>query len=105
LKQKGDRKYPVLLSVVGTSQDEFEIRLPTGYTVEVLPEPVELSNGFADYYSHLELNGEKLLLKRLFKIKQDYLPPDRFQEVIKMFRLLSGEERRRLLLKKTNNSD
>lgn len=103
LKQKDDRKYPVLLSVVGTSQDEFEIKLPIGYTVEVLPGPVELSNGFADYYSRLELDGGTLRLKRLFKIKQDYLPPDRFQEVLEMFRLISGEERRRLLLKKINN--
>ncbi|NPV83679.1 MAG: DUF3857 domain-containing protein [Candidatus Aminicenantes bacterium] len=105
LKQKDDRKYPVLLPGVGTSQDEFEIKLPTGYTVEVLPGPVELSNGFADYYSRLELDGGTLRLKRLFKIKQDYLPPDRFQEVLEMFRLLSGEERRRLLLKKTGNPD
>ncbi len=105
LKQKEDRKYPVLLSGVGTSQDEFEIKLPTGYTVEVLPGPIELSNGFADYYSRLELNGGTLRLKRQFRIKQDYLPPDRFQEVLEMFRLLSSEERRRLLLKKTSNPD
>lgn len=105
LKQKDDRKYPVLLPGVGTSQDEFEIKLPAGYTVEVLPGPVELSNGFADYYSRLELDGGTLRLKRLFKIKQDYLPPDRFREILEMFNLLSREERRRLLLKKTGNQD
>jgi len=91
------------MSGLGTSLDEFEIILPAGYTVDVLPAPVELSNGFADYQCFMQLNGGILFLKRQFKIKQDYLPPERFQEVWEMFRLLSSEEQRRLLLKKIDN--
>jgi len=86
LKQKGERKNPILMSGLGTSLDEFEIILPAGYTVDVLPAPVELSNGFADYQCFMQLNGGILFLKRQFKIKQDYLPPERFQEVWEMFR-------------------
>jgi len=100
LKQKDERKHPVLMAGTVTSLDELEIILPEGYTVEVLPPPVELSNGFAECRSYLELEGGVLKLTRQFVIKGDYLPPERFKEAVEVFRLVSGEERRRLLLKK-----
>lgn len=105
LKQKGERKHPVLMAGMVNGRDELEIALPEGYTVEVLPPPIELSNGFAEYRSYLELEGGILKLTRQFAIKEDYLPPERFNEAVEIFRLISGEERRRLLLKKINKSD
>jgi hypothetical protein len=99
-KQKGERKYPLLFFGVGTSRDELEITLPAGYRVEALLEPVERSNSFADYYCRMELKDGVLFLERQLKIKEDFIPPERFQEVLDIFQLLSVEERRLLLLKK-----
>ncbi|MGQ9801983.1 MAG: hypothetical protein ACUVRL_10025 [Candidatus Saccharicenans sp.] len=102
LRQKEERKYPLLLSGVGTSRDELEIVLPSGYSVEALPEPIEWSNAFADYRCRLELYGGVLRVERLLRIKEDFIPADRFQEALEIFRILSLEERRRLVLKKIN---
>lgn len=105
LKQKGERKYPLLTGGAGTSRDELEIILPKDFTVEVLSPPVELSNDFAEYHSYLELEGGVLKLTRHFVLKEDYLPPERFNEAVEIFRLISKEERRRLLLKKIDRPD
>ncbi len=103
LKQKDERKHPVLMAGMVNGRDELEIVLPEGYTVEVLHPPVELSNGFAEYRSYLELEGGVLKVTRQFIIKKDCLPPERFNETVEIFRLVSGEERRRLLLKKSTD--
>ncbi|HAR35746.1 MAG TPA: hypothetical protein DCR87_02335 [Acidobacteria bacterium] len=105
LKQKGERKYPLMLPGVGTSRDELEIVLPDGYSLETLPEPMNWSSSFADYHCRLELKGGVLFLERQLRIKEDLLPPSRFQEALEIFRMLSVEERRRLLLKKLNQPE
>lgn len=103
--QKGERRYPLLLSSVVSGGDIFEIELPDGYTIEKLPEPVALKSDFADYLCHMEMKDNTLVLERRLQIKEDYLPPERFAEALKFFHLLSAEERRRLLLKKTSQEN
>lgn len=101
-KQVGPRKYPVLLASPGCGRDYFEISLPEGYTIEVLPEPVVFSNGFADYSCQFELKGRSLYVNRQIRIKEDSLPASLYEDVLQFFRTLAAEEQRRLLLKKLN---
>jgi hypothetical protein len=104
-KQKEARRYPLLLSGPVCARDDFAITLPDGLALEALPEPVELRTDFADYACVFELKGGTLFLKRQVRIKEDLLPAARFDEVVRFFRTLLSEERRRLILsKKTQES-
>lgn len=105
LKQKEPRTYPLLLSSVVYARDEFEIALPEKYTLEASPDPVELDSDFADYSCVFELKGDTLYIERQLRIKKDFLPAGRFDEARKFFRMLSSEERRRLLLKEANQEE
>ena len=102
LSEKKDRKHPFTFSGTGVQSDLYEIEIPVGYEVDELPPPAEADYPFARYLAKIEVNGRVLRYERHYLIKQIIVPVEKFEDVKKLFRQISLDERRYAVLKRTN---
>jgi len=102
LETKEPRQFPIEFAGPVLDTDNFEITLPTGYTVEELPPPVDADFGFASYHSKSELKGNVLAYSRTFEIKQLSVPVSRAPELKKFYRIIASDERNTAILKPVN---
>jgi transglutaminase-like putative cysteine protease len=101
LLEKKERKNPIEFAATTLESDDFEITLPAGYTVDDLPPPVEQDLGFASYKSKFEVKESVLHYSRIYQVKEVWIPPDRVEEVNKLFRAIAADERASAILKRT----
>ncbi len=94
-----DRKYPLELAFPSLQTDEFEIALPTGFSVDEIPDPADLHNDFADYASHTEVHGDTVMYSRTYKLKKVFVPVDRLKEMKTFYRAVEADERANVVLK------
>jgi hypothetical protein len=102
LETKEPRQFPIEFAGPVLDTDNFEITLPTGYTVDELPPPVDADFGFASYHSKSELKGNVLAYSRTFEIKQLSVPVSRAPELKKFYRIIASDERNTAILKPVN---
>jgi hypothetical protein len=93
-----ERKHPVEFDSASTQSDVFEIKLPPGYKVEDLPQPVEMDLGFASYRSKVEVQGNVLHYRRDFVVKEVLVDKNRLEQLKKFYRTVAGDERSSLVL-------
>lgn len=98
----GPRKYPVEFESAGDWSDRFDLKIPEGYTVEDLPDPVDLDMGFASYHSDVKAEGNVLRYSREYKVKTLDLSADQYPELRKFEGEIYTDENRDAVLKKAN---
>lgn len=94
------RKYPVEFRHAGYHADTFTIKVPPGYKLDELPDPVTLSNDIVDYDSKVQLAGNVLTYKRSYRIKNVFIPLTRFEEMKSFYRQVATDERNSAVLRK-----
>ena len=94
------RKIPIDLRETMQASDDYEIEIPNGYSVDELPEPVKLDLGFAAYESSTRLKGSTLHYSRTFTIRKITLPAERYDDLKKLSRVISGDEQSLVVLKR-----
>lgn len=99
LETKEPRTHPVEFESVLKDADSFEIALPPGYEVDDLPPPADADYSFASYHSKTEAKGNKLAYTRTFEIKELSVPPNRVEELKRLYRLIASDERNTAVLK------
>jgi len=97
------RLYPVQLSASSLQDDDFEITLPAGYTVDELPPPTEAKCDYGYYSSHVEVNGRTLHYKRTYEIKDLTVPPEKLDTFREFLRQINADERQSAVLRKVGN--
>jgi len=80
--------------------DEYSIELPDGYSVDEVPDPVELDLGFAAYQSNVQVKGNTVRYTRTYTIRQITLPPERYADVQKLAGTIAADEESSIVLKK-----
>jgi len=99
-KKGKERQYPVEFEAATLQSDVFEIELPSGYTVDELPPPVELDTDFVAYKSRIEVNGGVLRYQREYMVKDVRVPTERLEELKKFYRQVAADERSSVVLKR-----
>ncbi len=99
-RQPGPRQVPIDLVETVQAQDDFEIKLPAGYTAEELPEPVSLTLDFASYESATTLLGDTLHFHRSYTVRQVLLPAERFADLERLAAVIATDEQSNAILKK-----
>ena len=94
------RKYPIQFESLGDWKDNFEVRIPPGYTVDEVPDPVNLDVGFASYRSDVKVDGDTLHYSREYVLKELALTPDQYPELKKFEAVVNTDEHRNAVLKK-----
>ena len=99
LETKEPRKYPVEFEGPRRDTDNFEIKLPAGYTVEEIPPPTDVEYSFGSYHSKTEAVGDTLRYTRSVEIKELSVPVSKADDLKKFYRIIASDERNTAVLK------
>jgi hypothetical protein len=94
------RQYPISFDGAGTWKDDFNLKIPPGYTVDDVPDPVNLDAGFATYHSEVKSEGDVLHYERELVLKKVTLPPADYAELIKLNAAITTDENSDAVLRK-----
>jgi Domain of Unknown Function with PDB structure (DUF3857)/Transglutaminase-like superfamily len=94
------RTLPVDLDATGRWRDSFNIALPAGYTVDDLPDPVDIDMDFASYHSKTTAAGNVLHYEREYVVRQVVIPASRYSEFRKLEGAIEEDEQSAAVLKK-----
>jgi hypothetical protein len=103
LETKDSRKYPVEFEGPHRDTDNFEIKLPAGYTVDELPPPVDVEYSFGSYHSKTEAVGDTIRYTRTVEIKELSVPVSKADDLKKFYRIIASDERNTAVLKPASN--
>jgi hypothetical protein len=92
------RSLPIDLRETMQSTDSFDIKLPPGYTIDELPEPVKLDLGFASYESASTLTDGILHYTRTFTVKQITLPASKYSDLQHLASGINADEQNNAIL-------
>ena len=80
------RVAPINLRQTMQAQDEYDIQLPAGFTVDEMPPPVKLDVGFASYQSSSVLKDNILHYSRTYTVRAVTLPPEKYGDLQRLAR-------------------
>jgi hypothetical protein len=94
------RLVPINLKETMQEKDDYTIELPPGYTVDELPDPVNLDLGFASYESSSNVKDNVLHYTRTYTVREVTLPAEKYGDVQKLAGVIAADEQTRAVLKK-----
>jgi hypothetical protein len=94
------RKVPISFEDVGTWSDDFDVKIPTGYAVDDVPDPVNVDMGFATYHSEVKAADGALHYKREYVRKKVELGADDYGKLRKLETAITTDENSDAVLKK-----
>jgi transglutaminase-like putative cysteine protease len=96
----GPRKYPIEFESTGDWRDTFDVKIPAGYTVDEIPDPVHLDTDFASYKSEVKVDGNMLHYSREYVVKKLDLDAGKYAELQTFEGEINTDENRSAVLKK-----
>lgn len=96
------RRFPIEFASTGDWRDTFDVKIPAGYTVDELPDPVDVDTGFASYHSEVKADGNVLHYSREYVVKKLELSAEQYPELKKFEGAVYTDENRSAVLKKSN---
>lgn len=96
------RLFPVEFASTGDWRDSFDVKIPAGYSIDDLPEPVQEDTPFASYRSTIKAEGNVLHYSREYIVKQLQVSASDYPELLKFEGRIYADENRSAVLKKTN---
>lgn len=94
------RKYDIDLVYPYRDVDSIEVDLPTGYSVEAMPQEVKLKTKFGAYTSVVKVEGDKLVYTRIREQYAGRFPATDYEELAKFYGAIYKADRARLVLVK-----
>ncbi|MGH9903382.1 MAG: hypothetical protein ACRD68_16370, partial [Pyrinomonadaceae bacterium] len=86
------RKHPVVLDSHAYTET-VRIKLPEGFAVDELPDPLKIETPFGAYAATCEVKDSRLLFTRTFTQRAATIPPDRYDSVRSFYaRILATEQ-------------
>lgn len=83
--------------------DSVEIVIPAGFITEAMPSPVTFVNRFARYAINYKVDGNRVLLTRLFERKAGRFPASDYKELVNMYdEMYKGDRGKIVMVKKDN---
>ncbi|MFH1213139.1 MAG: DUF3857 domain-containing protein [Candidatus Neomarinimicrobiota bacterium] len=74
--------------------------LPEGYNIEAIPPPVEIENEFGRYSLSVQLNKDRLLFDREFRINQKVIPLAQYKEYYDFMRQCEKTDNQKVICKR-----
>lgn len=98
--QDDERQHDIDLMFEYRNIDTVEIAIPAGFVTEAMPQPVTFANKFAQYKINYKVEGNKVLLTRLFERKAGRFPKSDYKELVKMYADMYKADRGKIVLVK-----
>lgn len=93
------RKFAVEFDHTGMVEDDYTISLPAGYSPDDIPDPVDLTEDFAEYHSRVSLAGGTIHYHRTLVTKKLDVPVDGLLALKKFYRRISAAESSSVLIR------
>ena len=93
------RKHPVVLTATAYSET-LQLKLPSGFDVDELPDAVKLDASFGSYSTNYEVKGNELLFTRKLVQKAGTIPADQYNTVRSFFEKIRAAEQAPVVLTK-----
>lgn len=97
-EQEGRTQPVVLFPYALVHADTIRYVLPTGYTVEALPDPVALTESFATYHADIEIGDDMLVYRRRFEVLQPRLAATEYEALRRFLRAMMLADRAQVVL-------
>jgi transglutaminase-like putative cysteine protease len=94
------RKYPIQFRSLGDWKDNFDVQIPADYSVDEVPDPMNVDVGFASYHSEVKVDGKTLHYSREYVLKKISLDPDEYPALKQFETMVNTDENRSAVLKK-----
>jgi hypothetical protein len=94
------RKYDVILNNEYMEIDSVEIELPTGYSLESMPQPVYLKTQFGKYENQIKVTGNKISYYRSFEHYSGRFPAKDYADLVKFYETIYKADRNKVVLVK-----
>ncbi|MDT4952846.1 MAG: hypothetical protein QOJ02_984 [Acidobacteriota bacterium] len=88
---KASRKHPVVLHSHAYTET-VRVKLPEGFNVDELPDPVKLETAFGNYASTYEVKDGQLIFTRTFTTRAAIIPVDQYQSVRNFYARIRSAE-------------
>ncbi len=99
------RKYPVYFPYSFTQLDYVSIKVPSGFSLESVPEHQDTSLKYARYQSDTQFHGTDLVYQRSLALNGIYFGPDKYPELKDFFgKVKTGDEQQAVLRGGTVNA-
>ena len=85
------RKHPVVLHANAYSET-VQVKLPAGFTVDEVPDPVKLETAFGTYVTTYEVKNNQLVFKRQLSQQATTIAPADYEKVRKFFESIRAAE-------------
>ncbi|MBT9329993.1 DUF3857 domain-containing transglutaminase family protein [Paracidobacterium acidisoli] len=95
-----ERVYPISFESLGTWRDSFDVKIPSGYAVDEVPDPVSVDMGFATYRSEVKAEGDTLHYSREYVLKKLALNADQYAQLKSLEGKITTDENSTAVLKK-----
>lgn len=95
-----NRKYEVVLNDEYMEIDSVEIELPTGYTLESMPQAVSVKTQFGKYENQVKVTGNKILYYRSLEHYAGRFPAKDYVELVKFYETIYKADRNKVVLVK-----
>jgi len=96
-----ERKYPLDIQFGYTEFDTLYIAIPSGYTVEAMPKPMNEKNEFGEYNISIQKNNNELVYVRKFQLKNGYFPREKYKSFGAFVNAVSKTDNGRVVLVKS----
>lgn len=94
------RIFPVMFDQVKTDLDSVTINIPASYEVTNLPDPIHLENDFGEFQTEYRVQGDSIIYKRTFIIKELTVPASSYKEVKSFFNQIFEEDQKLITIRK-----
>lgn len=99
---ENSRKYPIEFTSTRDWRDSFDVKIPAGYTVDDLPDPVNVDTEFASYHSDVKAQAGVLHYTREYIVKKLEIGAEDYPALRKFESEIYTDENRDAVLTKTN---
>ena len=92
------RKYPVYFRYAFAEIDNVKIKIPTGFSVENLPQQQDATLPYARYQALIKFEGQQISTRRALLVGQNFFPLNKYQELKDFFnKVEAGDEQQAVL--------
>jgi hypothetical protein len=80
--------------------DSITYKIPAGYHVETIPDPVSISSRFGSYEAQVKTSDDEILYIRSYTLKKGLYPPSDFTKLMDFITAITLADEMKLILKR-----
>ncbi len=100
LKTDEERKYNIELKDEHRDIDSVEIKIPSGYEPEAVPQDVKIESKFGKYFSSVKVTDDKIIYYRMHEQYSGNFPASDYAELVKYYEQLYKADHSKVVLVK-----